>query len=274
MQAQPAPIERSAPEGNGSAPYLQSTLAPSDGSMNSDNGSGNQGYGYNNDNQHAHNRGVMTSQPIQGVWLHVAPGSSVQTVSANADGVELRVEKGVADVIVQHPADNVQILVDLPGGQTSLIKDGTYTFNAATNTIRVLGGGEADAYAGTAANAKGITIKNDEELALGASSHAREADPGEQRADLLAGGNGGPGNGYRGDGYAEYAGAYAPYYGYGYGYPYYYGYPYGYDYGFGYPFGVGLGFGYYGGFGGYYGGFHGGYGGGFHGGGFGGHHGR
>ncbi len=42
---------------------------------------------------------------------------------------------------------NSELLVDLPGGQVSLLKDGFYTFNADTQTVRVLKG-EADAYPG------------------------------------------------------------------------------------------------------------------------------
>ena len=81
-----------------------------------------------------------TSQPAQGIWLVTAPSASVQTVSATADHTELRIEHGQANVNIHHPADKSEITVDLPGGPVSLVKDGLYTFNAETNTVRVLRG--------------------------------------------------------------------------------------------------------------------------------------
>jgi len=177
---------------------------------------------------------VTRSEPAPGVWLRSAPGSSVTTVSATADKTELRVDRGVANVEVHHPAPNSQILVDLPGGQVALVKDGFYTFNAATNTARVLQG-EADAFVG-ASNAP-IVLKEGHAVALAGSAHATSFAPQDARADILSTGpRRGPGE----PGFAPYP------YGYPY-YPYYaWGYPY---YGYGYPFGFGFGFGYYGGFG-------------------------
>ena len=102
---------------------------------------------------------VTTTQPIAGIWLQTDQNSSVQTLSADAQKTEIRVERGRANVQVHHPADNTQILVDLPGGQTTLLKDGLYTFNAETNTVRVLHG-EAEVYPGTTnSTAKPVKIK-------------------------------------------------------------------------------------------------------------------
>jgi hypothetical protein len=175
----------------------------------------------------------------------------VKTVSADAKRTELRVERGLANISVHQPAGKSELLVDLPGGQVSLLKDGLYTFNADTNTVRVLKG-EADAYPGASGSAdaavKGIKVKEDHAVEFGAPSgkvRSVEVDPWELRADLLPvnGGNGEPSRGY---GYGPYG--YSVYPGYAWGYP-----GWGYPYGFGY--GVGLG---------YYGGFRGGYGRGFH----------
>jgi hypothetical protein len=215
-----------------------------------------------------------TTEPIAGVMLRVTPQSEVQQVSSDAEKFELRVERGVANINVHDPGKDKVILVDLPGGQTQLLKNGLYTFNAETSTARVLKG-EALAFPeGAAANAKPLKVKEDNKVVFnGTDVKPHEFVPYEASMDLLPGPEG-----PRGDGGAGYAYGYGPYgdgfYGgypyYGYGYPGW-GYPYSYGYGF-YPFGVGLGFGYYGGFhGGYGGGFHGG-GGGFHGGGGG--HGR
>jgi len=158
----------------------------------------------------------------------------------------------------------MEIVVDLPGGQTTLLKDGVYTFNAETNTVRVLHG-EAQFIPG--ANAKPIKIKEEHELVLSAGPKppkAVEADRRDLLADLLPTSR--PPRGY-GNAYGAYLGTYPGTYpgtAYGpgpygdgyYGYPYYPAYPYyayGYPWGWGYPYyGFGLGFGYFGG--GFYGG--------------------
>ena len=204
---------------------------------------------------------ITSSQPISGVLLRVEPGTAVQTVSADAKGTELRLDHGRANVNVDHPDDNVEILVDLPGGQATLLKDGLYTFNADTNTVRVLKG-EAAVYPGATSATSGvkpIKIKEAHQLNFAATQKGLRSvevnDPRQLTADLLPYDDGNPRGGYpgRGYGYGPYGDGY-----YGYGYPYYaygWGYPY---WGYGYPYGFGLGFGYYGGFrGGYRGGFRG-----------------
>ena len=205
-------------------------------------------------------RGVQSfdAQPAAGIFVRSSVNNGVQTVTTSAGGTELRVVQGKANVTVHHPENGSRILVDLPGGQVSLLKDGLYTFNAATNTVRVLHG-EAEARDPND-NSKGTKVKETQQLAFFGNSKLRavNAYPYELTADLMPGegrlhGDGVEGpyrNGFYGD-YPFYAGAY--------GYPYGYGlYPYGY----GYPFVAGVGFGYYGGFGGYRGGF-GGFRGGF-----------
>jgi hypothetical protein len=228
---------------------------------------------------------IVETQPVAGVWLRSRSTSVVRTISATPQGTEIRVEKGVLNVTVHQPAQHTEILVDLPGGQTSLVKDGLYTFNADTNTVRVLRG-EAAAFPGpsvplgvtpVAADAKtghdshdfhdkGIKVKEDHQVsfvaAVGAGIKSVEAYPYELGTDLLPA---------SGDGrqYANYSGEDGPY-----GYSYYAGgYPYGFypgyypgyysGYGFGYPYGYGIGIGYYGGFGGYRGGYRVGHRGGF-----------
>jgi hypothetical protein len=208
------------------SPYLQSQAAPIQRSYPGQRASAPQ---------------VMTTRPIPGVIVRTDPASAVQTVSATADVTELRITAGRANVSVRHPEQNVQLLIDLPGGQTALLKDGLYTFNASTNTVRVLKG-EARVFPGTT-NAE-VKVKEDHQFTFGASARATEVSFNQARADLL------PGAVVRsnyGDGpyYPEYP---YPYYPYG-----YYGYPYG---GWGYPYGFGIGFGYFGGFRGGFGGFH------------------
>ena len=63
---------------------------------------------------------IKYSQPVQGVWLRSDPSAAVQTVSANAQGTEIRVDHGVANIQVFHPVSNSQIMVDIaPIGLTS-----------------------------------------------------------------------------------------------------------------------------------------------------------
>jgi hypothetical protein len=223
LQAQPAPIQRNYPAQGGYAP----------GQIN-----------YPGQRANAAPQ-VSSTRPIPGVIVRTDPSSSVQTVSATADITELRITSGRANVSVRHPEHNVQLLVDLPGGQTALLKDGLYTFNASTNTVRVLKG-EARVFPG--AKDAEVKVKEDHQFTFGASARATEVSFSQARADLL------PGAVAR-ENYGD-----GPRYPYAYEYPYYpgyYGYPYGgwgYPYGgYGYPFGFGLGFGYFGGF---RGGFH------------------
>jgi hypothetical protein len=194
---------------------------------------------------------VNTTEPTRGVWLRSDRNGSTHVVSSSANATEISVEHGRANVQVYHPAEHAQITVDLPGGKVDLLKDGFYTFNADTNTVRVLHG-EAASYPGGATNAKAVKVKEDHEYAF--NGKPEQVPYQEIASDVIPGG----GPGAHGDGYGP-GYAYGPGYGYG---PYgdgYYGYPYPY-YAYGYPYAypfVGFGFGYYGG---YYGGFRGGFG--------------
>ena len=205
-------------------------------------------------------RGTASAIAGPGVFVRVGHGSAVRAVALTNENMELRVERGVANISVHSAIKHAQILIDLPGGQTNLIKDGFYTFNANTNTVRTLKG-EAYAYPGTGnMQAKPIKVKENHAVIFnGPDIRAFEFDPFEARADLIPYAQGmgaqGPGPGY----YGPYAGY--PYYDYGYPYYFGYGYPGFYD-----PFYFGFGWG-----GGYYGGYRGGWGGGR--GGFGGGHG-
>jgi hypothetical protein len=205
--------------------------------------------------------GTANAVPLAGVYLRVAQDSTVREVASDAKHTEFRVERGVANISVHGPNDGMLLLVDLPNGQVQMLKNGLYTFNATTNTMRVLKG-EANAFATSApADTKPVKVKEDHAVTFAATAgklRSNEFYPMEARADLIAqpyhdreqvGGGGYTGGGYYGAGEGFYG---------GYGYPY--GGPVGYwgdPWAFGYPFGLGVGFGY-------------GFGGGFYGGGFGG----
>jgi hypothetical protein len=193
---------------------------------------------------------VATTEPMRGVWLRSEPNGSTRVVSTTGNATEIRVEHGRANVQVYHPAEHAQISVDLPGGKVDLLKDGFYTFNADTNTVRVLHG-EAASYPGGTSDAKPVKVKEDHEYAF--NGKPSEVPYDEIGSDVLPGGGPGAGGASRGDGYAPGYGAGYGYGPYGDGYPAPYPYPY-YAYGYGYPYGFypyygfGLGFGYYGGF--------------------------
>jgi hypothetical protein len=260
MQTQPAPIQRGAPMSNS----------------------------YNKENEVlaagqtlAASTSAVGSQPTQGVYIRVGDNSSVKAVTITPERTEFRVERGIANIVIDHPQQGSEIFVDLPGGQVALLKDGLYTFNAHTDTARVLHG-EASAYPGANAtpgvngtnqptNEKPIKVKQEHEVIFN-SSHVKSAEfqPYQARADMIpfvnsggqryTGSQGyGGGQGYAGGGeaygdspygYGFYANPY-----YAYGYPGLWGDPY-------WNYGLGLGFGYggfgwgggYGGYGGYYGG--------------------
>ena len=205
-------------------------------------------------------RNAASAIAAPGVFLRVGRRSEVRAITLTNENTVLRVERGVANISVHSAIKHAQILVMLPGGQTNLLKDGFYTFNANTNTVRVLKG-EAWAYPGTNPSQKPIKIKENHAVIFnGPDIRSFEFDPFEARADLIPYGYGqgmpAPAPGY----YGPYAGY--PYY--DYGYPYYWGLY--------YPFYAGFGWGYYGGGWGWGGGWRGGGwgGGGWHGGGGGG----
>ncbi len=249
LQDQPAPITRSGPangfaNGQGPRPDAPYTTTLAVGQVLSTN------------------RNTANVQPVTGVFLRVAANSAVREVAATPERVEFRVERGLVNVSVHHPDDHMLVLVDLPGGQVQLLKNGFYTFNAATNTTRVLKG-EANAFAGAASDAKPLKVKEDHAVIFpapgqtGIQLRSVEFYPMQARGDVIASpaeyarASDGPGYGY---GYEYPYPAYG-FVGYGYGYPWGYG-PY-WDGFYGYPFGVGIGFGGFYGGGFYHGGFRG-----------------
>ncbi len=261
MQTEAAPVEHAYADHNnlraGERPLTEVTIAPHE--------------------EIVPGSGEAQANPTPGVILRVGMHSAVREVTSDEAKLELRVERGVANINVHDPAKGKLILVDLPGGQTQLLKNGLYTFNAETNTARVLKG-EALAFRPDAApDAKPLKVKEYHKFVFnGTDVKTHEFVPYEASVDLLPGPEGpnaegaARGYGYGAYGYGHAYGAYgdgfygSPYWAYpGWGSPFY---PLGYGFS---PYGVGLGFTYYGGFHGYHGGYHGGShgGGGFHGGG-------
>jgi hypothetical protein len=231
-QSQAAPIERSGPAAN----YGPPPPAQPQGSA------------------------IATSQPAPGVTVRTDQPNALHIVTSDATRTELRLDHGRANVTVHDPAADSLVLVDLPGGQSQLLKNGFYTFNADTNTVRVLVG-EVYAFPAANPNENPRKVKEDQQLVFaGADIRSHDVDPYTGHGDLLPGAVSHNGYAHGEPGYAVYPRyAYGPYGDGFYGYPYYPYYAYGYPYwGWGYPVGFGWGWG-----GGFY---RGGYGGGFHGG--------
>ncbi|MGI4830815.1 MAG: FecR domain-containing protein [Janthinobacterium lividum] len=239
----------------------------------------------------ATNTGSADVMLTPGTLLRVGQNTAVQLVSSDATRSEMRLESGRANVAVNMIRPDALLLVDLPNGQTQVLQRGLYTFDTATETVRVFNG-EAKVFPGanTDTAVKPVKVKDQREVVLNdAHLHAVSFDRTVAQSDLLPwtgpqeahadGDYGLQGNGpaTSRDGFQQVGYGYGPYGfgegygyggGYGWGFPYgFYGYPYGF---YGYPFGLGIGFGYGGfygrglGYGGY--GYRGGYAGGFQGG--------
>ncbi len=211
-----------------------------------------------------------------GALLRIGHGTDVQFVTSDGHRAEVRLEKGRANVAVNNVRPGSLLLVDLPNGQTQILKSGLYTFDTASQTVRVFNG-EVGEFPGANINSseKPVKVKEGKEVVLSDPSvRPVKFDRDDSQDGLLpwtgaqetqaamGGGAISAKAGYAEAGYAPAAYGYgsAPYaygddfgygYGYGLGYPYgLYGYPYGF---YGAPFGLGLGIGYYGGYGGFYG---------------------
>ena len=224
-----------------------------------------------------------------GSLLRLGQGSDVSLVSTSSHRAEVRIESGRANVAVNLIRPGHLVLVDLPNGQTQILERGLYTFDTASETVKVFNG-QANVYPGanTDSNVKPVKVK-DEHAAVLDDGRVKPVkfDRMDEQDELLPwtgvqeahadGDYGLPSNASNnsyGDGAVSttaygYGPAVGIGFGEGYGYPGYgWGFPYGgygYPYGFyGSPFGLGLGFGY----GGYYGG-----GLGYHGPSYGGYHG-
>lgn len=263
LQSTPAPVQRVAPNGPETAPP-----PPEYGSK------GANSLENWNHRQHPMRPHTFAIDPVEGV--RIVSDHRVDTIGSQAansdDTTEFRLDHGRANVLIDHPQAGSLILLDLPGGQVDFVHDGLYTVNADTDTVRVLRG-EADVFPPNApADAKGVTVREGQQVVLSGDLHPTDAPGAELRADLLSPGLSGRPHGEDDGGYGYYGGYYPPLYGwgapvypyYGWGYPYYgWGGPYAWDWGWpglgwGYPYGAGLGFGlgwggYYPGWGGYYG---------------------
>jgi hypothetical protein len=102
-----------------------------------------------------------------GIFLRLGNDSTVQMVSPDLTHTEVRLEQGRANVEVDQIYPQNTILIDLKNGQTQLLKNGLYTFDAGNSTVRVFDG-KAAVYPGTnlQANVKPIDVKGSHQLVL------------------------------------------------------------------------------------------------------------
>jgi hypothetical protein len=106
-----------------------------------------------------------------GIFLRLGDNSAVQMVSPNLTHTEVKLEQGRANIEVDEIHPQNAILIDLGNGQTRLLKNGLYAFNATNSTVRVMDG-KASVYpdADLQANVKPIAVKGSHQLALNGES--------------------------------------------------------------------------------------------------------
>jgi hypothetical protein len=102
-----------------------------------------------------------------GIFVRLGDNSTVQMVSTDLTHTEIRLEQGRANVEVDQIYPQNTILVDLNKGQTQLLKNGLYAFDATNSTVRVFDG-KAAVYPGAdlQANIKPVDVKGGHQLTL------------------------------------------------------------------------------------------------------------
>jgi len=102
-----------------------------------------------------------------GVFLRLDNNSMVQMVSPNLTHTEVRLEHGRASVEADQLYPQNMILIDQKGGQTQLLKNGLYEFNADNNTVRTFDG-KAAVFPGDdlSTNVRSIDVKGGKQLVL------------------------------------------------------------------------------------------------------------
>jgi hypothetical protein len=102
-----------------------------------------------------------------GVFLRLGNDTTVKMVTPNLTHTEILLERGRAEVEADQLYPQNTILIDQKGGQTQILKNGLYEFNADNNTVRTFDG-KAAVYPGDnlQANIKPIDVKGGKLLVL------------------------------------------------------------------------------------------------------------
>jgi len=102
-----------------------------------------------------------------GVFLRLDNNSTVKMISPDLTHTEVQLDRGRASVEADQLYSQNRILIDQKGGQTQLIKNGLYEFNADNNTVRTFDG-KAAVYRGDdlKSDVKSTDVKGGRQLAL------------------------------------------------------------------------------------------------------------
>jgi hypothetical protein len=102
-----------------------------------------------------------------GIFLRLGDNSTIQMVSPDLTKTEVKIEQGRANIEVDQLYKQNVILIDMKTGQTQLLRNGLYAFDAGSSTVRVFDG-KAAVYPGAdlQASVKPIDVKGGRQLAL------------------------------------------------------------------------------------------------------------
>jgi hypothetical protein len=102
-----------------------------------------------------------------GVFLRLDKNSTVKMITPDLTHTEVSLERGRAEVEADQLYPQNRILIDQKNGQTQILKNGLYEFNADNNTVRTFDG-KAAVYPGTnlQSNVKPIEVKGGHQIAL------------------------------------------------------------------------------------------------------------
>lgn len=102
-----------------------------------------------------------------GVFLRLGADSTVKMVTPDLTHTEVLLERGRAEVEADHLYSQNRILIDQKGGQTQIVKNGLYEFNADDNTVRTFDG-KAVVYPGDnlQSDVKPVEVKGGRQIAM------------------------------------------------------------------------------------------------------------
>src|SRR3984957_4369392 len=100
-----------------------------------------------------------------GIFLRLDKNSTVKMISPDLTHTEVSLERGRAEVEADQLYPQNRILINQKGGQTQILKNGLYEFNADANTVRAFDG-KAGVFPGSdlASNVKPIEVKGGHQL--------------------------------------------------------------------------------------------------------------
>jgi hypothetical protein len=102
-----------------------------------------------------------------GVFLRLDKNSTVKMIKPDLTHTEVSVEQGRAEVEADQLYPQNMILIDQKGGQTQILKNGLYEFNADANTVRTFDG-KAAVYPGNdlESKVKPVEVKGGKQITL------------------------------------------------------------------------------------------------------------